>query len=245
MPRPPEPDPGFWKRWLRRWRKKHPLPKPKPRPKPKPPPEPPAPPPSWTIGGPILLCTDAPDSYDQALDPNTGQPRKGIAAIGQVVVPGVSPLWRIDTLTGPPRTGWLGQIEDRTQIAIARSLLIGKPASDSKAVVVTANIVTLGADALDELDEMRQATGVNTAFAEVNAQVDGPPGRIANMLFQTRQDGYQHVSVSFGVYGGVPLEHYLAELAGLPDAKEIGSGWMVFSTNGMSDTDSWAALAAL
>lgn len=238
----PEPDPGFWRRWLKRWRKTHPLPK--PRPKPKPPSPPPAATASWSIPGPIILTASDPDA---ALDPATGKPRAGVAAIGVIVVPGVCPLWRVTTTSGTPRTGWVAQIEGADQIDIAYSLLKDKPVSDSRAIIGTGNVP---ATRMAEL-------GVNSAFYELNAQAGWEPyGNAARILFQGHQDGYEYVMPSYGVYDGVGLKDYADYVPMIWDSQTNGfirgsepqglptSALCIFLAEGMSNTNSWPYLAS-
>lgn len=226
MPRRPAEDDKRWQKPKVRRRRRKPTaaytaPPPPPESKPAP---------SWTIPGPIVLCASDPDA---ALDPATGTPRAGVAAIGRIVVPGVAPVWRVD---GQGRTGWLAQVEGASQVAGALDDLSRRPSSDSRAVIGTLN--TPAAPFL--------AIGVNTVYAEINAQAlpDGS-GHIANQLFQGRQDGWTYVWPSFGVYDGVGLQHYLDELAALPEHTDLAGRWMVYSASGMSDTDSWDTLARL
>lgn len=243
MPHPPEGgrSKAFWKRWLAKWRKTHPLPPKKHKPPP-PPPPPKVAPPSWTIPGPIVLTASDPDS---ALNPETGKPRAGINAIGRIVVPGVAPLWRVDSAAG--RTGWLAQIEGQEQVQTAIDLLKDKPVSDSRAIVGTGNVPAAPLLAL----------GVNFYFIELNAQADWEPyGNAGRMRWRAEQDGWTYVRISYGVYMPVSLGDYAKYVPLVWD--NVTNGWKradapqglekdcgIFSAEGMGDTNSWPVLAVL
>ena len=197
-----------------------------PRPKPNPKPAPAHVPAStWTLPGPVILT---------ASDPGAANGHAGVGSIGVIEVGGVCPLWKVTS--GGGKVGWCAQIEGSDQINIAIANLKGR--DGDTCIVSTLNLPDAPGRVLAE-------TGCNTVFAEVNAQaLPDESGDVGAMLAQGRNDGWAHVSVSFGVYDQVGLQHYLSALAALPDAKAIGAGWMVFSAEGMGDTSSWPTLAA-
>ncbi len=210
-------------------------PAPHPPPTPPPPPPKPTPTPSWTLPGPLIMT---------ASDPGSANDHPGVGTIGRIVVPGVCPLWRCDTVTGPARVGWLGQIEGQDQLGVALELLADKPAGDSKAIVGTGGV---------NADRM-VAAGVNVAFAELNAQAGWEPyGNAARICFQLQQDGFPHVYPSYGCYDGIGLQAYADYVPEMWDPvsggfvpgtapQGLADYYACFSAEGMTDTDSWPAL---
>jgi hypothetical protein len=219
--------------------KAHPL-NPKPPPTP-PPPPPPSKPPSWNLPSPLVMSGVYGDNDWY------GDHKSDIGTLAQIVVPGVCPLWRCDTLSGPPRTGWLAQIEGEDQLGTALELLADKPAGDSKAIVGTGNV---------KADRML-AEGVNVAFYELNAQASWEPyGNTNKILFQGHQDGWPYVYPSYGVYVPVSLQDYaeyhpqVTDDGGQtwytsPTPQGIAPYYAIFSGQGMGDTDSWRFLSTL
>jgi hypothetical protein len=223
--------------WLieNEYRKAHPKPKP---PHPPDPPKPPPAPPSWTMPGPLILT---------ASDPGSANGHAGVGTIGRIVVSGVCPLWRCDNVAGPPRVGWLGQIEGEAQLDVALGMLSSKPAGDSKAIVGTGGV---------KADPM-VAAGVNVCFIELNAQAGWEPyGNEARLEFQGYQDGWPHVYPSYGCYDEIGLQNYAEYVPDVWDpvsgtmipgheAQGIADEFAVFSAEGMGDTNSWPYLATL
>lgn len=244
----PKPRPKVWarvppyaKRMLAEFKAAHPKPPPS-QPPPLPEKQPPAS--SWFLPGPIILNASDPDG---CLNPATGKPRAGIGSIGTIVVPGVAPVWRVIPVHGAG-VGWVAQIEGPGQVAGAVDYLRSVPSTDSRAVVSTLN--TSAAPLLD--------LGVTACFYELNAQAGWEPyGNNARLAFQAGRDGWPHAHPSYGVYVPVSLAEYGAYVPMVWDAgsnqfvrgtRPQGFGpepWMVFSSSGMGDTDSWGTLAAL
>ncbi len=215
-----------------------------PKPKPKPPPDPehqpgPKPAPSWTLPSPLVMSGVYGDNDWY------GDHKSEIGTLAQILVPGVCPLWECRPMNGAGR-GLLGQIEGRDQLQAALDLLEEhKQPGDHLAIVGTGNV---------KADRMIEA-GVTVAFYELNAQASWEPyGNTNKILFQGHQDGWPHVYPSYGVYVPVSLQEYAAYHPQVtddggktwttsPTPQGLAPYYAVFSGQGMTDTNSWPALA--
>jgi hypothetical protein len=185
---------------------------------------------------------------EHSLDPETGKPRKGVGTIGNILVPGVCPLWECKPVNGVGR-GLLGQIEGQEQLQIAIDLINEhKKPGDHLAIVGTGNV---HAEKMVEI-------GVTVYFIELNAQAGWEPyGNYGKMHWTAEtKDGWPWVYPSYGVYVPVSLQQYAEYHPEI--TKDGGKTWQIspvpqgiepyfaiFSGQGMGNMNSWPYLASL
>jgi hypothetical protein len=214
---------------------------------PPPPPPPPVPAPSWTLPGPLVFT---------ASDPNAANGHAGVGTIGKIInldpdgsTP-VCPLWECFQAGGGGPRGLCGQVEGQGQLQVAFDLIQHhRQNGDHLAVVGTGGVPAARLVAI----------GVTSFFMEGNAQVGWEPyGNAAELLDQAlRVDGWPHAKISYGVYDGVSLAAYAAnvpmvwdyarnELVAGTQAQGLpGKDFAVYSAEGIGDCASWGTLAAL
>jgi hypothetical protein len=190
---------------------------------------------SWNHPSVTIFTVSNPEA---CVDPATGNLYKGVGTQLIILRSGARPDWQ----AVGPTPGRVYQAEGNTQAAEALES-IGADKSGGY-VGDTAVVTTLGID-----PKPFQQLGVTSCFCEVYAQAgDEPYGDIARMRWQAKQDGWQFVVPTLGIYDEIALSHYFPLNGG---AKNFALGhWKggplaFYLGEGLTDTGSWPTLATL